>query len=54
MGFIFICLLTLLIADGKKGGHDATPHPSKKGGKTPASEKSPKSGAQVSCGSCKK
>lgn len=40
--------------DGKKGGHDATPHPSKKGGKTPASEKSPKSGAQVSCGSCKK
>lgn len=42
--------------DGKKGGaggaHTATPHPSKKGGKTPGADKSPKS--NVSCGSCKK
>ncbi|XVF46852.1 hypothetical protein PTKIN_Ptkin03bG0061200 [Pterospermum kingtungense] len=37
--------------DGKKGGQ-ATPHPSKQAGKTPA--KSPKSGGQFSCGSCSK
>ncbi|KAJ8438748.1 hypothetical protein Cgig2_020303 [Carnegiea gigantea] len=41
--------------DGKKGGHTATPHPAKKGGKTPGGDKStPKSGGQVSCGPCKK
>lgn len=41
--------------DGKKGGHTATPHPAKKGGKTPGGDKStPKSGSQVSCGPCKK
>ncbi|XP_022752610.1 histone deacetylase HDT1-like isoform X2 [Durio zibethinus] len=39
-------------ADGKKGGHTATPHPSKQAGKTSA--KSPKSGGQFSCGSCNK
>ncbi|XP_039032869.1 histone deacetylase HDT1-like [Hibiscus syriacus] len=38
--------------DGKKGGHAATPHPSKQAGKS--SGKSPKSGGQFSCGSCKK
>lgn len=44
-----------LFADGKKGSvHVATPHPSKKGGKTPGSDKSPKSGGQASCGPCKK
>ncbi|XP_074276039.1 histone deacetylase HDT2-like [Silene latifolia] len=50
--------------DGKKGSivHPATPHPVKKGGKTPAGDKTPKSGdktpksggSEVSCGSCKK
>ncbi|XXG63056.1 hypothetical protein AAC387_Pa05g1324 [Persea americana] len=43
--------------DGKKGGHTATPYPSKKGGKTPASNdkpklQTPKSGGQVTCKSC--
>ncbi|XVF19788.1 hypothetical protein REPUB_Repub11eG0141000 [Reevesia pubescens] len=38
--------------DGKKGSHTATPHPSKQVGK--ASAKSPKSGGQISCGSCNK
>ncbi|XP_010535666.1 PREDICTED: histone deacetylase HDT1-like isoform X2 [Tarenaya hassleriana] len=39
----------------KKGGHTATPHPAKKGGKAPANvSQSPKSGGQFSCGSCKK
>ncbi|KAH9617019.1 hypothetical protein KSS87_009211 [Heliosperma pusillum] len=57
--------------DGKKGSsvHPATPHPAKKGGKTPGGDKTPKSGdktpksgdktpksggSEVSCGSCKK
>ncbi|XP_028756819.1 histone deacetylase HDT1-like [Neltuma alba] len=41
--------------DAKKGGHTATPHPMKKGGKTPNSEaKEPKSGGQLSCKSCSK
>ncbi|KAH1104382.1 hypothetical protein GYH30_038011 [Glycine max] len=51
--------------DGKKGGHTATPHPAKKGGKTPNSEakaktpnseakaKTPKSGG-LSCKTCSK
>nr|ACU22923.1 unknown [Glycine max] len=49
--------------DGKKGGHTATPHPAKKGGKTPSSEakaktpnneaKTPMSGG-LSCKSCSK
>nr|XP_019578713.1 PREDICTED: histone deacetylase HDT1-like [Rhinolophus sinicus] len=40
----------------KKKGGPATPHPAKKGGKTPTTAtQSPKSAAsQVSCGSCKK
>ncbi|KAM7276588.1 hypothetical protein ACFE04_018454 [Oxalis oulophora] len=37
--------------DGKKGVHTATPHPAKKGGKTPAT---PKSAGQFSCSPCKK
>jgi nucleophosmin 1 len=42
------------VSDGKKSGHTATPHP-KKGGKTPNTDaKSPKSGGQLSCGSCSK
>lgn len=44
-------------ADGKKAGHTATPHPMKKGGKTPNSEskdQTPKSGGQISCKSCSK
>lgn len=45
-------LLFLALADGKKGGHAATPHPSKQAGKTTG--KSPKSGGQFSCGSCNK
>ncbi|XP_057547827.1 histone deacetylase HDT1-like [Amaranthus tricolor] len=41
--------------DGKKNVHTATPHPSKKGGKSPGGDKAtPKSGGQLSCGSCKK
>lgn len=41
--------------DGKKGGHVATPYPSKKAEKAPASNKqTPKSGAQISCSSCPK
>ncbi|KAJ7981110.1 histone deacetylase HDT1-like [Quillaja saponaria] len=45
--------------DSKQGGHQATPYPLKKTGKTPAnSEKSkdqtPKSGGQFSCKSCTK
>ncbi|KAK9665983.1 hypothetical protein RND81_14G151200 [Saponaria officinalis] len=44
--------------DAKKGVvHPSTPHPSKKGGKTPVANKSPASasgGSNVSCGSCKK
>ncbi|XP_044504310.1 histone deacetylase HDT1-like isoform X2 [Mangifera indica] len=39
--------------DGKKGGHVATPHPSKQAGKT-TNDKSPKSGGQVLCKSCSK
>ncbi|GAU35019.1 hypothetical protein TSUD_103420 [Trifolium subterraneum] len=40
--------------DGKKAGHTSTPHP-KKGAKTPNTDaKSPKSGGQLSCGSCSK
>ncbi|XP_038682538.1 histone deacetylase HDT1 isoform X2 [Tripterygium wilfordii] len=43
--------------DGKKGGHTATPHPSKKAGKTPANganpkAQTPKSVGQFSCNSC--
>ncbi|EOA24601.1 hypothetical protein CARUB_v10017869mg [Capsella rubella] len=39
----------------KKGGHTATPHPGKKGAKTPTTAaQSPKSASQISCGSCKK
>lgn len=53
------------VLDGKKGGHTATPHPAKKGGKTPNSEakaktpnseakaKTPKSGG-LSCKTCSK
>ncbi|KAJ1401752.1 Zinc finger C2H2-type [Sesbania bispinosa] len=43
--------------DGKKSGHTATPHPMKKGGKTPNSEskdQTPKSAGQISCKSCSK
>ncbi|KAL5130448.1 Histone deacetylase HDT1 [Glycine soja] len=42
--------------DGKKSVHVATPHPSKKGGKTPNSTKgqTPNSAGQLSCASCKK
>ncbi|KAK4286376.1 hypothetical protein QN277_002937 [Acacia crassicarpa] len=41
--------------DAKKGGHTSTPHPMKKGAKTPNSEaKEPKSGGQLSCKSCSK
>ncbi|KAL2989873.1 hypothetical protein AAZX31_11G163800 [Glycine max] len=42
--------------NGKKNVHVATPHPSKKGGKTPNSTKgqSPSSAGQLSCASCKK
>ncbi|XP_050259636.1 uncharacterized protein LOC126704644 [Quercus robur] len=46
--------------DGKKvGGHTETPHPSKKGAKTPATseqskQKSPKSGGSFSCQTCSK
>ncbi|XP_074312438.1 histone deacetylase HDT1-like isoform X2 [Silene latifolia] len=41
--------------DGKKGGQPTTPLASKKGGKTPGDDKTPKSGgSDVSCGSCKK
>lgn len=42
--------------DGKKGGHVATPHPSK-GVKTPnvkTQTQTPKSGGQVTCSSCSK
>ena len=45
------------VVDGKKGGHTATPHPMKKGGKAPNSDskdQTPKSGGQVSCKSCSK
>lgn len=38
----------------KKGGHTATPHPAKKGGKTPVNaNQSPKSGGQSSGGNKK-
>ncbi|XP_061345403.1 histone deacetylase HDT1-like [Gastrolobium bilobum] len=43
--------------DGKKTVRTATPHPMKKGGKTPNSEakvQTPKSGGQISCKSCSK
>ena len=62
---IFVLMLKRVVidwmcADGKKGGgaHTATPHPNKKGGKTPASSdkgkgQSPKSGG-ISCKSCSK
>lgn len=42
--------------DGKKSVHTATPHPAKKGGKTPpgVDKSTPKSGAQVSGGPGKK
>ncbi|XP_057727522.1 histone deacetylase HDT1-like [Arachis stenosperma] len=42
--------------DAKKGGHTATPHPAKKGGKTPNSDgkDTPKSGGQFLCKSCNK
>ncbi|XP_061352357.1 histone deacetylase HDT1-like [Gastrolobium bilobum] len=42
--------------DGKKNVHTATPHPMKKGGKTPNSAKNqtPNSGGQLSCKSCNK
>jgi len=53
----------ICVLDGKKGGHTATPHPAKKGGKTPSSEakaktpnneaKTPMSGG-LSCKSCSK
>ncbi|CAA6663711.1 unnamed protein product [Spirodela intermedia] len=40
--------------DGKKGGHTATPYPTKQGGKTPATsdkskQQTPKSGGSVAC-----
>ncbi|KAK1322813.1 Histone deacetylase HDT2 [Acorus calamus] len=44
-------------ADGKKGGHIATPHPSKQAAKTPATDKqkqTPKSAGSVACKSCSK
>lgn len=45
-----------MFVDGKKSVHVATPHPSKKGGKTPNSTKgqTPNSAGQLSCASCKK
>ncbi|GAA0149062.1 hypothetical protein LIER_08330 [Lithospermum erythrorhizon] len=49
-------LLTPQKTDGKKSGHVATPHPSKKAGKTPADkgsqQQTPKSGGVHSCGPC--
>uniref|UniRef100_A0A1D1XJ53 Histone deacetylase HDT2 n=2 Tax=Anthurium amnicola TaxID=1678845 RepID=A0A1D1XJ53_9ARAE len=44
-------------ADGKKGGHTATPHPAKHAGKTPATndkskQQTPKSTGSVACKSC--
>ncbi|KAL2937599.1 Histone deacetylase HDT1 [Bienertia sinuspersici] len=49
-------LVTPQKTDGKKGGaHTATPHPSKKVGKSPGGDKSTtKSGGQASCTPCKK
>ncbi|KNA06810.1 hypothetical protein SOVF_177620 [Spinacia oleracea] len=51
-------LVTPQKTDGKKGAqtaHTATPHPSKKGGKTPVGDKAtPKSAGSASCDSCKK
>ncbi|PQM39691.1 histone deacetylase HDT1-like [Prunus yedoensis var. nudiflora] len=45
--------------DGKKAAHTATPHPAKKGGKTPATgdkpkPQTPKSGGEHSCKPCSK
>uniref|UniRef100_A0A803N012 C2H2-type domain-containing protein n=1 Tax=Chenopodium quinoa TaxID=63459 RepID=A0A803N012_CHEQI len=48
-------LVTPQKTDGKKGAaHTATPHPSKKGGKTPGDKSASKSAGSVSCDSCKK
>lgn len=44
--------LIYCVIDAKKGGHTATPHPMKKGGKSPNSDS--KSGGQLSCKSCSK
>lgn len=45
--------------DGKKGGHTATPHPAKGGGKAAANgsntkAQTPKSGGQFACKSCER
>ncbi|KAI9194949.1 hypothetical protein LWI28_010353 [Acer negundo] len=43
------------LTDGKRGGHVATPYPSKQGSKTPANgDKTPKSGGGLSCKTCSK
>lgn len=57
--FMYIYIIFFPGPDGKKGGHTATPHPAKGGGKAAVNgsntkAQTPKSGGQFACKSCER